>query len=49
MHLIRIYFGQNDAVSQAEAQAWFDEQLARARGGRFFFCSTHVVTTARKR
>lgn len=49
MHLMRAYSIQNDLMSGAEAEAWFDEQISLAAAGRFFFCLTHVITIAIKR
>ncbi len=49
MHLARGYAIQNDLTPAAEAEAWFDEQVALAEAGRFFFSLTHVITIAIRR
>lgn len=49
MHLMRGYAIENDLMPEAEALAWFDEQEARAREGRFFFSLTHFIAIAFKR
>lgn len=49
MHLARGYAIQNDLMPVVEAEAWFDEQLALAEAGRFFFSLTHVITIAIRR
>jgi len=49
MHLMRGYAIQNDLMPEAEAQAWFAEQEARAAAGRFFFSLTHFIAIAIRR
>ncbi|MEM6666737.1 MAG: methyltransferase domain-containing protein, partial [Pseudomonadota bacterium] len=39
----------NGHLSDAEAHAWRDEQLALAQAGQFFFSATHFVVAATKR
>lgn len=46
-HLMRSYAIENALLEEADALAWFDEQEALARSGRFFFSLTHYVITAR--
>lgn len=48
MHLMKGYAQTNNLVAPEIAQAWFDEQHALARAGRFFFSITHFVVEARK-
>ncbi len=49
MHLMSRYASENGHVSAAEAQAWFDEQVALAQQGRFFFSLTYYRMSAIKR
>ena len=46
-HLMQSYAVENTLLEKAEAMAWFEEQEALARDGRFFFSLTHYVITAR--
>ena len=48
MHLMRGYAVDQGHLDAADAQAWFDEQVALARDGRFFFSITQFVCVARK-
>ena len=48
MHLMKSYAVANGHVEEAVAQAWFDEQVSRAKEGRFFFSLTQFVVVARK-
>ncbi|UWQ16268.1 methyltransferase domain-containing protein [Jannaschia sp. M317] len=49
LHLMRAFAVSSGEVPEKVAQAWFDEQFALDRDGRFFFTITQVVTVARKR
>ncbi|MEM9603046.1 MAG: methyltransferase domain-containing protein [Pseudomonadota bacterium] len=48
MHLMSRYALENGHVSDAEAQAWFDEQVDLARRGRFFFSLSYYCMSAIK-
>ncbi len=41
LHLMSRYAAQNGHMSAQETQGWFDEQIALARQGRFFFSLTY--------
>jgi hypothetical protein len=40
------YALQNGHLSAEETEAWFDEQIALARQGRFFFSLTFYLMSA---
>lgn len=48
MHLMSRYATQNGHMSAPDTQAWFDEQIDRARQGRFFFSLTYYRMSAIK-
>ncbi len=48
MHLMKQYAVANEHLTDAVAQAWFDEQEKLAEEGRFFFSITQFVVVARK-
>ena len=48
MHLMRRYAVDNGHLTQALANAWFEEQRALSRDGRFFFAVVYFITLARK-
>lgn len=48
MHLMVPYAVNNGHLDVSEANAWADEQLERARSGRFFFSLCHYVVIGRK-
>lgn len=48
LHLMRSFAVGEGLVATAEADAWFAEQEALSREGRFFFSMTQYVTLARK-
>lgn len=48
MHLMRRYAVDNGQLTQAAANAWFEEQHALSRDGRFFFAVVYFITLARK-
>lgn len=48
MQLMKRYALEYSHVSEDEVTAWFDEQIALAAEGRFFFSITHFVICARK-
>ncbi|QFT57695.1 Demethylmenaquinone methyltransferase [Sulfitobacter sp. THAF37] len=48
MHLMSRYAVENGHMSEAETTAWFDEQVALARQGRFFFSITYYRLSAVK-
>ena len=48
MHLMSRYAWENGHMPQAETDAWFEEQVALARQGRFFFSLTYYRMSAVK-
>lgn len=48
MILMRQFAIDNDHLPAEEAHAWYDEQVALAQAGRFFFSLTQFVIVARK-
>ncbi|WP_343067883.1 methyltransferase domain-containing protein [Sulfitobacter aestuariivivens] len=48
MILMRRYAIENDLMPAAEANAWYDEQVALAAEGRFFFSLAQMVVSGRK-
>lgn len=48
MRLMERYAVKHGHFSEEEARAWFEEQLALAAEGRFFFSITHFAVCARK-
>lgn len=48
MILMRDYATRTGAMDAVEADEWYAEQELLAEEGRFFFCLTHVVVTARR-
>ena len=48
MHLMSRYASENGYMPEAETKAWFDEQVALAREGRFFFSLTYYRLSAVK-
>ena len=48
MHLMSRYAAENDHVTEAEATAWFDEQIELSNQGRFFFSLTYYRMSAIK-
>lgn len=48
MHLMRAYVVQNGLVPEKDATDWFEEQILRAREGRFFFSLTHFVAISHR-
>lgn len=48
LHLMQAYAVQNDHLDAERVQDWFDEQVALAKDGRFFFSLTQFVVVARK-
>ncbi len=48
MALMSRYAAQNGFMSEAETQAWYDEQIEMARQGRFFFSLTYYCMSAVK-
>lgn len=48
MHLMSRYAAENGHMTEAETTAWFDEQVALANQGRFFFSLTYYRMSAVK-
>ena len=48
IHLMRAYATQNGHLSEAEVDAWAQEQHDLSAAGRFFFSLVHFVVVARK-
>lgn len=48
LHLMSRYAAENGHMSAHETKAWFDEQIALARQGRFFFSLTYYRMSAIK-
>ena len=48
MHLMSRYASENGHMSENETNAWFEEQVALARQGRFFFSLTYYRMSAIK-
>ena len=48
MHLMSRYAAENGHMAEAETTAWFDEQVALANQGRFFFSLTYYRMSAVK-
>ncbi|EEB85858.1 methyltransferase domain-containing protein [Roseobacter sp. GAI101] len=48
MHLMSRYTSENGHMTEADTRAWFDEQVALANEGRFFFSLTYYRMSAVK-
>ncbi len=48
MHLMSRYAAENGHMTEADTQAWFDEQMELAQQGRFFFSLTYYCMSAVK-
>ncbi len=48
MHLMSRYASENGYLSEAETEAWIDEQRELAQQGRFFFSLTYYCMSAVK-